>query len=107
LIKNKDILWKGILEGTFDDFLRFFFPNADSIFDMERGFEFLDKELEQLYPNQDKPKQRYVDKLVKVFTKDNTEKWILVHIEVQGYKDKDFGERMFTYYYRILDKSSQ
>ena len=107
MIKNKDILWKGILEEVFDDFLRFFFPDADDIFDMERGFEFLDKELEQLYPNQDNSNLRFVDKLVKVFTKENTEKWILVHIEVQGYKDKDFGERMFTYYYRILDKYSK
>lgn len=95
------------MEEVFDDFLRFFFPDADDIFDMERGFEFLDKELEQLYPNQDNSNLRFVDKLVKVFTKENTEKWILVHIEVQGYKDKDFGERMFTYYYRILDKYSK
>ncbi len=36
--------------------------------------------------------------------KDGKEEWILVHIEVQGYKDIHFPERMFTYYYRILDK---
>lgn len=30
--------------------------------------------------------------------------WILVHVEVQGYHDPDFGRRMFTYYSRILDK---
>jgi hypothetical protein len=27
-----------------------------------------------------------------------------VHIEVQGYKDDDFSQRMFTYFYRIFDK---
>ncbi|WP_229239279.1 hypothetical protein [Emticicia agri] len=72
---------------------------------MEKGFEFLDKELEQLFPPQnDNFSPKYVDKLVKVFMKDGKEKWILVHIEVQGYKDVNFPERMFTYYYRIFDK---
>jgi predicted transposase YdaD len=41
---------------------------------------------------------------VKVYLKNGVEQWILVHIEVQGYKDKSFEERMFTYYYRIKDK---
>lgn len=96
---------EGILEDLFDDFLRFFFDNADEIFDMNRPFEFLDKELEQIFPtNQDDFYPKYVDKLVKVFTKEGTEEWILVHVEVQGSRDKDFGKRMFTYYYRILDK---
>jgi hypothetical protein len=96
---------EGILEDLFDDFLRFFFDNADEVFDMTRPFEFLDKELEQIFPtNQDEFYPKYVDKLVKVFTKEGTEEWILVHVEVQGSRDKEFGKRMFTYYYRILDK---
>ncbi|SKB58438.1 hypothetical protein [Dyadobacter psychrophilus] len=45
-----------------------------------------------------------MDKLVKVFTKEGNEEWILVHIEVQGYIDYSFADRMFTYYYRIWDK---
>ncbi len=49
-MKRDDSLWKAILEDIFDDFLRFFIPNANEIFDMEKGFEFLDKELEQLFP---------------------------------------------------------
>ncbi|TAM96844.1 MAG: hypothetical protein EPN39_12730 [Chitinophagaceae bacterium] len=49
-MKRDDTLWKGILENLFDDFLRFFFPDADDLFDMKKGFEFLDKELEQLFP---------------------------------------------------------
>lgn len=28
---------------------------------------------------------------------------MLIHVEVQGYDDKDFAKRMFTYFYRILD----
>ncbi len=104
-MNKNDILWKAILEDIFDDFLRFFYPNADEIFNFSSGFEYLDKELEQLFPPEDDQYEpRYVDKLVKVFTKEGKEEWILLHIEVQGYNDKRFAKRMFTYYSRILDK---
>ena len=103
-MKRNDTLWKGILESLFPDFLKYFFKDADVLFDMEKGFQFLDKELEQLFPAEEIKAPRFVDKLVKVFTKSGREEWILVHIEVQGYHDKNFSERMFTYFYRILDK---
>jgi hypothetical protein len=104
-MKRNDILWKSILEDIFDDFLRFFFPDAEALFDFEKGFEYLDKELEQLFPPEnDSYKSKYVDKLVKVYSLSGTEEWVLVHIEVQGYHDVDFCDRMFTYYYRIWDK---
>ncbi|BAV05335.1 hypothetical protein FLA_1342 [Filimonas lacunae] len=88
----------------FDDFLRFFFKEADTLFDMQREFQYLDKELEQLFPADTSNTPRFVDKLVKVYTKEGKDKWILVHVEVQGYDDKHFAKRMFTYFYRILDK---
>ena len=104
-MKRDDSLWKAILEDIFADFLRFFFEDADTIFDMARGFQFLDKELEQLFPsNQDEFSPKYVDKLVKVFTKEGTEQWVLIHIEVQGSTDTEFSHRMFQYFYRIYDK---
>lgn len=31
----------------------------------------------------------------------------MVHIEVQGYADKDFSERMFRYFYRIFDRYNE
>ena len=66
----------------------------------------LDKELEQLmFPPSSK--HRIADKLVKVHTREGEEKWVLIHLEVQGYEDKHFAERMFTYYYRIWDKYKQ
>ncbi|MCF2516537.1 Rpn family recombination-promoting nuclease/putative transposase [Dyadobacter sp. CY351] len=104
-MKRNDILWKSILEDTFEDFLRFFFPEADDVFDFSKDFEYLDKELEQLFPpDNDHYSSKFVDKLVKVFTKEGQEEWILVHIEVQGYTDPHFADRMFTYYYRIWDR---
>lgn len=104
-MKHNDILWKSILEDIFDDFLKFFFPNAETLFDLEKGFEYLDQELEQLFPSEaDTFATRYVDKLVKVHCRSGAEAWLLVHIEVQGYRDETFPDRMFTYYYRIWDK---
>jgi hypothetical protein len=109
--RRYDPYWKGILEVVFDDFLRFVFPDADKVFDLKKGFEFLDKELVEMYPETKKTGQtRYVDKLVKVSTRDVTgrsegyERWILAHIEVQGYHDREFPQRMFRYYYKLLDR---
>lgn len=104
-MKRNDMLWKSILEEIFDDFLKFFFPNAEALFDMDRGFEYLDQELEQLFPPEGNAiATRYVDKLVKVYCRSGAEAWLLVHIEIQGYRDETFPDRMFTYYYRIWDK---
>jgi len=103
-MKRDDTLWKGILEDLFDDFLRFFVKNAVKKFDFKRGFEFLDKELEELFPLQEGKNVRFVDKLVKVWLKNGQEEWILIHIEVQGQAQQNFAERMFVYYYRILDR---
>lgn len=64
----------------------------------------MDKELEQLFPTEINEAPKFVDKLVKVFSKDGSEEWILVHVEVQGYDDPNFAKRMFTYFSRILDK---
>ena len=38
---------------------------------------------------------RRADLLIKVPLKNGQEKWILLHIEVQGYQDKDLPRRMF------------
>ncbi len=100
---NKDALWKGIIEDLFEDFLHFFYPDAIHEFDLSKGFEFLDKELDLIF-KRSKSRKRYADKLVKVYTKKGEEQWILIHIEVQGYRDPEFAARMFDYYYRILEK---
>lgn len=106
-MKFDDSLWKALLEDLFADFLRFFFSNADTIFDMKKGFVYLDKEMAQIAADGDLESPRFVDKLVKVFTREGNEKWVLVHVEVQDYKDKQFEDRMFTYYYRIFDRYRQ
>ena len=42
---SKDILWKGIIEDLFEDFLLFFYSDKVHEIDFDKGFEFLDKEL--------------------------------------------------------------
>jgi hypothetical protein len=32
------------------------------------------------------------------------ERWVLVHVEVQGYRETELSRRMFIYFYRIFDK---
>ncbi len=104
--RKSDILWKVIVEEIFADLLRFIYPDADHVYDMERGFEFLDKELAELDPQPDERKDsRFADKLVKVYHRDGVEEWVLLHVEVQGDTNnrEAFAERMFTYFYRIRD----
>jgi hypothetical protein len=66
----------------------------------------LDKELQPII-RQAKHGRRYVDKLVKVWLKSGEEKWLLVHIEVQAWKEGDFPKRMFVYNHRIFDLYDQ
>jgi len=48
--------------------------------------------------------RRTVDKLVKVWLKDGTEIWTVVHVEIQGKADPGFARRMYMYNYRLFDK---
>ena len=68
-----------------------------------RGYEFLDTELERVVRDATIGR-RYADKLVKVFVREGQETWLLIHVEIQGYPDPDFAQRMFVYYYRIFDR---
>ncbi len=52
--KKNDILLKSAFEESFSDLLYFFFKDADIVFDFERGFDFMDKELAELFPDLEK-----------------------------------------------------
>ncbi|HFB99648.1 MAG TPA: hypothetical protein ENJ53_02475 [Phaeodactylibacter sp.] len=100
---SKDLLWKGIIKVLFNPFLHYFYKEYVDEIDFEKGFEFLDKELQTMYAQSDS-KNRQADLLVKVWLKNGKEKWILIHIEVQGYRDDEFSERVFNMYSRIRDR---
>ncbi|WP_338441310.1 hypothetical protein VZG28_11055 [Synechococcus elongatus IITB4] len=100
---DSDSPWKELIEAFFPEFIRFFLPVADLEIDWERGYEFLDKELQQITADAEVGR-RYADKLVKAWTTAGQETWLLVHVEVQGAPESDFAERMFVYRYRIRDR---
>ncbi len=100
---SQDSAWKDVIEELFEDFLAFFFPVMYDDIDFSKEYIFLDKELQKIL-GRDEVGKRYADKLVKVFLKSGSEKWLLIHIEVQGYREKEFAERIFIYTYRIFNR---
>ena len=117
--------WKDILNRYLPECLSFFFPEIARQIDWSKGYEFLDKELQQIAP-ESAVTQRTVDKLVKVFllppkVKESKglrrskktllltakEIWLLIHIEVQSQYDSNFSVRMYVYNYRIFDLYGQ
>ena len=59
-----DSPWKEALDVFFEAFLELFFPQAYADIDWSRGWESLDKELQQIAPEVEIAR-RYVDKLSK------------------------------------------
>lgn len=103
--KQNDELLKGAFEENFLDFLRFLYADADDIFDLSKDIEFMHKELLAIIPDRERKKgKRIADLLAKVYLKDGTEKWILVHTEIEGGRQEDFAFRLFQYHYRIFDR---
>jgi len=98
-----DSPWKEALDLYFRPFLAFFFPLIHADIDWSRGYEFLDKELQQVTRDAELGR-RYADKLVKVWLTDGSEYWVLIHIEVQGRYEAGFGKRVYVYNYRIFDR---
>jgi hypothetical protein len=98
-----DSPWKDVLQRFLRQFLAYFFPHIHDDIDWERGYESLDKELNQILRTA-RVKKRLADKLFKVWRKNGAEAWLLIHVEVQGQREEDFPERMFIYNYRIYDR---
>jgi len=98
-----DSPWKDVIERYFSDFIQFFLPQAYGEIEWSRGFEFLDKELQQVVRDAELGR-RLADKLVKVWRTGGEEAWVLIHLEVQSQEETNFAERMFVYHYRIYDR---
>ena len=98
-----DELWKDVVEKLFPYFINLVAPEFYLSVNWSKPIVFLDDELRQISPDSEET-TRYVDRLVRVFLLNGEEKWVLIHIEVQGYRDPKFSERMFIYFYRIYDK---
>ncbi|HEY3788557.1 MAG TPA: hypothetical protein VGL71_06860, partial [Urbifossiella sp.] len=103
LTSDFDIAWKEALEWFFQPFLALFFAEMHEEIDWSRGFEFLDKELQEIVPEAERGRGA-VDKLVKVWTREGIETWVLIHIEVQNQRIAGFPLRMYIYNHRIEDR---
>ena len=104
LVPDYDAYWKEIITVLFEDCVRFFLPEVHEQIDFAYPPEFLEQELHKLIADETKQGKIYNDKLAKVRFKDGAERWLLIHVEVQSYRETNFAERMFSYFYRIYDK---
>lgn len=71
--------------------------------DWSKEYVFLDQELRAVMQDAELGK-RFVDKLVRVTLLNGDEKWIYIHIEVQGTRQAEFAKRIFVYNYRVYDR---
>ena len=101
-----DSPWKEAVESYFPEFIEFYFPDAHRQIDWACGYQFLDQELRAVVQDAELGK-RFVDKLAKVALLDGSERWVYVHLEVQGSAQAEFAERMFVYNYRLYDRYRQ
>jgi hypothetical protein len=98
-----DSPWKDVLEHAFPEFMAFYFPEAHAQIDWALGHEFKNTELRQVVRDAELGR-RLADALVQVTLTSGEQRWIYIHIEVQGQRDADFAQRMFTYNYRLFDR---
>ena len=98
-----DSPWKEVLEHAFPEFMAFYFSAAHAQIDWGKGHEFKNTELQKVVADAALGK-RFADTLVQVTLKDGMQRWIYIHIEVQGQHDAAFAQRMFTYNYRLYDR---
>jgi hypothetical protein len=101
-----DQAWKAAFRILMPQFVQFFFPQYFDDVDWEKGVEFLDKELNKLL-SKAKLKNRIADVLVKLYLKSGETIWVLLHVEVQGYVEADFAQRVHQMSYRIEDLFGQ
>ncbi len=102
-----DIPWKEILDVHLRDFLHLCFPNIHEGIDWSFPIENREQELPKLFPNSLSP-GRVADKLFRARYKEDAQSVsFMIHAEVQVARQPDFSHRMFTSYYRILDKFNE
>ncbi|MDC3416676.1 hypothetical protein [Aquibacillus salsiterrae] len=100
---DHDGLWKKIIQELFEEFILFFIPDLAEELDFSKRPEFLEQELFKEIIQEKKGKQ-IADQIVKVYSKTGEEKWLIIHIEIEGSPRENFSKRMFRYFYHIYDK---
>ena len=78
-----DSPWKEAIDAFFQPFMALFFPVVHDLIDWHRPHEFLDAELQRITGDSEIGR-RYADRLVKVYSREGAEIWLLLHLEVQA-----------------------
>ncbi|MDW8158665.1 MAG: hypothetical protein RML72_07295, partial [Bacteroidia bacterium] len=93
-------LWKRAFPPFFLPAIYYFLPALAQDIDPQAPIEFLQQEF--LAPSSSAA--RIVDILAQVKLKNQQPYLVLVHVEIQGYNDPTFAQRMFSYFCRIKEK---
>ncbi|MFK7933101.1 MAG: hypothetical protein AB8G22_06290 [Saprospiraceae bacterium] len=96
--------WKTLIEALFEEFILFFLPELYADIDFTYPAKFLKQELTEIAGTTGKKGEMITDNLIEVRFNSGENRYVLIHIEVHGYENVDFGEKMFSYLCRIYDK---
>ena len=96
---NHDQMFKRLIKTFFKEFIELFIPEAAERIDFTH-LKFLDKEL---YTDIISGEKHLLDLVVETKLK-GEDSLILVHIEPQSYKQKEFAKRMFKYFSLLHQK---
>lgn len=100
---EQDSAWKDFLDVYFKECMEFLYNDLYAMIDWSKNYQSLDSELQAITSEKMQGK-KFVDKLIRVSTKDNKPQIIFFHVEIQGRKEEGFEERLFHYYCRLYDK---
>ena len=103
LMPESDSPLKEAVEIWFEPWMRVCFSAAAAQIDWTRGFIFLDKELQELMRDSASG-LRVVDKLAQVWLLSGKEEKIYLHLELQGWRERGFEERMYLYKIRLQER---
>lgn len=102
VVRSKmDAAWKEALSVYFKAFMELCWPEVCNEIDWEKPFEVLEQEFQGMV---NESNDRRVDKLIKVWRLNGEELCVLLHLEVQSWKEKEFSERLFVYYYYLYER---
>lgn len=104
--RDAELPWKQIFRGYLSDAMDFFFPEISKLIDWRSPPVFLDKELEQLDPN-DEYGERDAVQLVKLKLKKGKSMILLFHVAIEARKDKSFEEMVMAHALRAYDRFEQ
>ena len=98
-----DGAWKEAFELFLMGLTILCFPDIADLIDWEAGFDFMDKDLEEIMRDAELGRQ-HVDKLVKVHLRDGADQLILFHIEIASQEYVDLARTMYQYNHRLEDR---